>query len=423
MSYLIARANSVHIPLKDNSVQCIVTSPPYFGLRDYNTGSWVGGDPSCDHLKNPPAFSEKALSKSTIGKAANTGHAQEGYKSLCGKCGASRVDLQIGLEESPEAYVAKLLEVFRECWRVLKDDGILWLNLGDSYWGGKGASAQAWSTENQDRDTLQQSYHQISGMGETRPTDGKHPFIKPKDLIGIPWMVAFALRNDGWYLRQDIIWQKPNPMPESVTDRCTKSHEYIFILTKSARYFYDFQAILEPANYDGRKDTVMKGSPKYQNGFAPTDHQPQSLAVDGHERWSRKMPPIGKKHASHRNRGESAEPIRDHSGNLDADGNLLGHELDGVPARNKRDVWTVPTRPYKGAHFATFPAELIEPCILAGSRVGDVILDPFNGSGTVGAVSLKYHRHYVGLELNPKYIVLTRKRLSGVQLVHPGLIP
>src|SRR3990172_4163559 len=209
------------------SVQCVVTSPPYYGLRDYGMES------------------------------------------------------QIGLEPSPEAYVETLVTVFREVKRILKDDGTLWLNLGDSYWGGKGQSSQAWSTEHQDRNTLQKTQHQITGKGETRPTDGKHPVIKPKDLIGIPWMVAFALRADGWYLRSEIIWAKPNTMPESVIDRFTKSHEYIFLLSKSAQYFYDFEAILEPANFDGRKATRMKGSQKYQNGFAPTDENPNTLHVKG----------------------------------------------------------------------------------------------------------------------------------------------
>lgn len=463
MSYIIAHANSVNIPLASKSIQCCVSSPPYYGLRDYGTARWVGGDPNCKHIDTDKMAERKRQKKSMIafgeildGSTRTRAHDESigkdfQYRETCKLCGALRLDDQIGLEPSPEAYVANLLTVFREVWRVLKDDGTLWLNLGDSYWGGKGQSSQAWSTENQDRDTLQKSYHQISGKGETRPTDGKHPVIKPKDLIGIPWMVAFALRADGWFLRQDIIWQKPNPMPESVTDRCTKSHEYIFMLSKSSRYYYDYEAILEIANYDGRKDTVMKGSEKYKNGFAPTDQQPQETAVVGHERWARKMPPIGKKHASERNRGETAEPIRGyttksqipdmqnhgsstqssygisgsgfkgHSGNYDSEGNLLGHEVDGIPARNKRDVWTVATSPYKGAHFATFPPDLIEPCILAGSRAGDVVLDPFNGSGTVGEVSLKHHRHYFGCELNRKYIQLSHERLSKVQLVMPGI--
>ena len=379
------------------SVQCVVTSPPYYGLRDYG------------------------------------------------------VEGQIGMEDTPEAYVENLVAVFRECFRVLKDDGTLWLNLGDSYWGGKGQSAHGGSEKQRARfernESISREYQEIGRHGWTAPKDGKHPVIKPKDLVGIPWMVAFALRADGWYLRQDIIWAKPNPMPESVIDRCTKSHEYIFMLSKSAQYFYDFEAILEPANFDGRKATKMKGSQKYQNGFAPTDENPNTLHVKGHERWSRQMPGIGPKHGAERKRGEEYKPIRGyktksqiedmqhhggsiqssyglsgngfkgHSGNLDADGNPLGHDIDGVPARNKRDVWFVSTKPYKEAHFATFPVDLIEPCILAGSKEGDTVLDPFNGSGTTGEVSIKHHRLYIGCELNPKYVKLTHRRLSQVQPV------
>ncbi len=305
--------------LLDNSVQCVVTSPPYYGLRDYG------------------------------------------------------VDGQIGLEPSPEAYVETLVNVFREVRRVLKDDGTLWLNLGDSYWGGKGQSSQAWSTEHQDRDTLQKAQHQITGKGETRPTDGKHPVIKPKDLIGIPWMVAFALRADGWYLRQDIIWHKPNPMPESVTDRCTKAHEYIFLLSKSKSYYYDAEAVKETSKdkesftgirHRGEK-TIFK-----DNGYSPTMN-PQTF-----------------------DKGTGS--------------------LDGktYPTRNRRSVWTVTTKPYKGAHFATFPKDLITPCILAGSRIGDTVLDPFAGSGTTLEVALENGRNAIGIELNPKYGELIQERIN-----------
>src|SRR3990172_1596535 len=296
--------------LPDCSVQCVVTSPPYYGLRDYG---------------------------------------MEG---------------QIGLEETPEAYVETVVNVFREVRRVLKDDGTLWLNLGDSYWGGKGQSSQAWSTEHQERDTLQKSQHQITGKGETRPTDGKHPVIKPKDLIGIPWMVAFALRADGWYLRSEIIWAKPNPMPESMKDRPTKSHEQIFLLSKSAYYFYDADAIAEAA-----------------------------------------LQPFG----------EAKETGQIKARILGQNGGTLGTN-NGASTRNKRDVWTVNTHPYKGAHFATFPPKLIEPCILAGSRESDTVLDPFNGSGTTGAVAIEHNRNYIGLELNPDYIELSNRRIAEAQI-------
>ena len=353
--------------MSDNSVHCCVTSPPYWGLRDY-------------------------------------GH-----------------DGQIGLEDTPEAYVARMVEVFREVKQVLRDDGTLWLNLGDSYNG----SQQTGGTKS------------ISGTGKSQPHGGlakKAVGLKPKDLVGIPWRVAFALQADGWWLRQDIIWHKPNPMPESVTDRCTKSHEYVFLLTKSKQYFYDAEAVKEPAIYAG------------DNRGARSDSR----------------------------RGTKCNSMSGITGNF----------------RNKRSVWTITTKPYSGAHFAVMPMDLVEPCIKAGTsekgccltcgnpwervvnsiRVmrhelpnddpnyrparyarksngtddyanggaqafskttttgwiptctcgGDpvpcTVLDPFSGSGTVGVVSTKLSRNYVGIELNPEYLALSEQRLNGVQI-------
>ncbi len=294
------------------SVQCCVTSPPYYGLRDYG------------------------------------------------------VDGQIGMEETPETYITKLVDVFREVRRVLKDDGTLWVNIGDSYAGsGKGRNADG-------------SHQEGGKQGTSRGTvEGEifktiTPDCKPKDLIGIPWMLAFALRADGWYLRQDIIWSKPNPMPESVTDRCTKSHEYVFLLSKSASYFYDNLAVMEAAAYDGRKDMMMKGSPKLQDGKFLANGNPNSFHAKGHERWQ-----------------------------TDSAGSYV---------RNRRSVWSVPTKPYSEAHFATFPPALIEPCILAGSRPGDTVLDPFGGSGTTAQVANKFGRKAALIELNPKYCELAMKR-------------
>ena len=259
------------------------------------------------------------------------------------------VDGQIGLEVTTDAYIANLVAVFRECKRILRDDGTLWVNIGDSYAGGAGR----WGgTENLSgfQSTSKGSVTQIQYTKKW-----EHEIIKPKDLIGIPWMLAFALRADGWYLRQDIIWAKPNPMPESVKDRCTKSHEYIFLLSKSARYYYDNEAIMEVATgYDGRKDTMMKGSAKYANGFVPSEPA-QTMAVKGHERWQYKSLETGRT-------GEI------HSGYENPDGSLrVNFDDKGTPVRNKRDVWTVTTKPYKGAHYATFNPELIKPCILAGA--------------------------------------------------------
>lgn len=315
MSALIINANALNIPLADKSVQCVVTSPPYYGLRDYGT------------------------------------------------------DGQLGLEPTPDAYIANLVEVFRECKRVLKDDGTLWLNIGDSY-------ASMKSRYNQKAQNLNGGKAQDNEFQGNKTDLYHHPElgIKDKDLIGIPWMLAFALRADGWWLRQDIIWAKPNPMPESVKDRCTKSHEYIFLLSKSARYYYDSEAIMEVATgYDGRKDTKYKGGPK-------------DMAGGAHERWQYKnLQPDGQQpNTMHLNRLEGNEYMS--------------------PVRNKRDVWTVTTKPYKGAHYATFPPELITPCILAGAPEDGIVFDPFVGSGTTVATAVKLGRRGVGLDLSVKYL-------------------
>jgi DNA modification methylase len=249
---------------------------------------------------------------------------------------------QIGLEETPDAYVEKLVAVFREVRRVLADDGTLWLNLGDSYNGSGGAGG--------DYNAGGLKYGQPKYHG--RNVEG----IKPKDLIGIPWMVAFALRADGWYLRQDIIWAKPNPMPESVKDRCTKSHEYIFLLSKSARYYYDNDAVKEDSVCESGTSGCWNGNRDFG-------------LPNGQVRF--------------------AKPN-------------LGGSVDGM--RNKRSVWSVTTKPYKEAHFATFPPEIPRTCIMAGSKVGDTILDPFAGSGTTGKVAMELGRDFIGIELNQKYV-------------------
>jgi DNA modification methylase len=261
------------------------------------------------------------------------------------------MDEQIGLEATPEAYVDRMVEVFREVRRVLRDDGTLWLNLGDSYAsGGRAYRAPDGKDSKGGRVT-----------GTFRPTDPEG--VKPKDLIGIPWRVAFALQADGWYLRQDMIWAKPNPMPESVTDRCTKAHEYLFLLSKNERYYFDAGAIKEP---------VSGGT----HGGAWTEGGGKQAAL-GQQKGGR-----------------------------------LGNEPDSG-TRNRRSVWTVTTKPYKGAHFATFPPALIEPCILAGSKPGDVVLDPFGGAGTTALVAQRHGRRSVYIELNPEYVAIARARLAG----------
>lgn len=282
--------------------QMCVTSPPYFGLRDY-------GHPG-----------------------------------------------QIGLEQTPEQYVAAMVEVFRCVWDVLADDGTLWLNIGDSYarTGGTDRKVSDSAKVGSTRNTMEQ----IGDRTQRAPTG-----LKNKDLIGIPWRLAFALQADGWFLRQDIIWHKPNPMPESVRDRCTKAHEYIFLLSKSERYHYDHTAVLEDAKW---------------------------------ERWG------------------DQTVIKEQQGTAKWIGNKSKAELQALGKKNRRSVWTVATRPYKGAHFATFPPALIEPCILAGSRPGDVVLDPFMGSGTTAAVAIQHGRQYLGCELNPAYQPLQDARVESV---------
>lgn len=379
--------------LPDQSVNCCVTSPPYFGLRDYGTGKWEGGNELCNHERD-----SKKSNKSITGSNNVIGGIGDGiYKDICRKCGAKRIDEQVGLEETPELYVQNMVEIFREVKRVLKDDGTLWLNLGDSYWGGKGTSGASSieHLESRTTSTINGKQHNIGKKGWIKPGNGKHNIIKPKDLIGIPWMVAFALRADGWYLRQDIIWHKPNPMPESVTDRCTKSHEYIFLMSKSKKYYYDQEAIKTEIS-----DTTIKRL------MQDTRWQKGSERVPG--KTNGPMKAVGnRKGYSHRGTGD--KKLASHSGNFDADGNIIG---DGKA--NKKSVWTVTTKPFKEAHFATFPEKLIEPCILAGCPEGGIVLDPFMGAATTAVVAKKLGRQYVGYELNPEYIRIGEKRLYDV---------
>lgn len=293
--------------LPANSVHCVVTSPPYFGLRDYGTAEWEGGDSTCAHEGTevrtaPPGTHKQASNKGSVGVRSGD----------CWKCGAKRKDSQIGLEPTPEDYVADLVEVFREVRRVLREDGTVWLNLGDSYCGSRVNDGTVNPGISQDRKRGQLA-------GTTRPNT-KIDGLKQKDLVGIPWRVAFALQADGWFLRNDIIWHKPNPMPESVTDRCTRSHEYIFLLSKNGYYFYDADAIREP-------------------------HAREWDATNGGN-----LSPAG----NHKANGKR----RERGGNYPKP-NPLG--------RNKRTVWTITTYAYEGAHFATFPVELPEVCILAGT--------------------------------------------------------
>ena len=414
--------------IPDGHVQTCITSPPYWGLRDYGTATWEGGDPECDHCVDrfATAVSEK--------QASNAASGSKQARDTCPKCGARRIDAQLGLEATPEEFIERMVEVFRHVRRVLRDDGTLWLNMGDSYNAQTGKG--------------------FPGTGQVRLDENSRnarrkrpPGLKPKDLCGIPWRLALALQADGWYLRQDIIWAKPNPMPESCTDRCTKAHEYIFLLTKKPRYFCDMEAIKETCNY-------------------PEGSWGRSRCYDDDE--------TGK--------------LRSFYGN--------GSQWKGGATRNKRSVWTVPTAPYSEAHFATFPPELIRPCVLAGTsakgacpecgapwvrvvevqdpegRLGSgyhnhkddlargqrgvfaadgaptrqtvgwepgcacereaelihpdgtstpcepytvpcIVFDPFMGSGTTGMVARQHDRDYLGIELNPDYAEMARHRIGA----------
>jgi DNA modification methylase len=327
--------------LPDESVHCVVTSPPYFGLRDYGTASWEGGDPACDH-STPRSRGDDIKSGDKQGTSAGS---RPNTQREC-KCGATRIDLQIGLEPTPAEFVAVMVEVFRDVRRVLRKDGTLWLNLGDSY--SNAGTRQGGSTG------IESPASKV-GSGYVPRIEG----MKNKDLLGIPWRVAFALQADGWYLRQDIIWSKPNPMPESVTDRCTKAHEYLFLLSKSARYHYDAEAIKEP-------------------GCGAPD--------------------MNRRHGS--------------SETVQATG-VGAYRVGGTETRNKRSVWEVTTQPFKEAHFATFPPDLIEPCIKAGCPKGGTVLDPFGGAGTTGLVADRLQRDAILIELNPEYAAIAERRIKG----------
>lgn len=354
------------------SVQCCVTSPPYWGLRDYGTATWSGGDSECDHL--PPEDSGESVKQSD----GQRYHAGRFAGPTCHKCGAAREDDQLGLESTPEEYIENMVDVFREVWRVLRVGGTLWLNLGDTYNSGAsgGRDLERWPKQSRNNH---------------RTAKPSAPRLKHKDLVGIPWRVALALQANGWHLRQDIIWKKPNPMPESVTDRCTKAHEYIFLMTKSATYWYDAEAIKEPCSPNTHNkistEEIVRIT-KERNGGANTSvghgrSRKKTVAVDG----------MTKNNVSFDN--AVCLPVK---------------------TRNKRSVWTVATHSFAGAHFATFPPKLIEPCILAGCPEGGLVLDPFHGAGTTAMVAQQNGRRYVGCELNAEYIELSKTRLQQPSL-------
>ncbi len=340
---LFGDALSVLKELPDNTFQLCVTSPPFWNLRDYGTGTWEGGDPLCQHLVRQ---STNAQSSTLGGGKKTVGHSQEGFRGSCRRCGAKRIDVQIGLESTPEEYIGRLVEIFREVRRVLTDTGVMFVNIGDSYYSS---------------DDNHGGHLRVAGL-------------KVKDLVGVPWMLAFALRSDGWWLRSEVIWLKPNAKPEAVKDRPTRAHEHVFLLSKSPNYFYDAEAVQEPAG------AWVKNDKRYHEGAEeiPRDpNEPSRHAVLG--------PPVA---------GLSRKP---------------------ASHRNRRSVWSINTKSYRGYHRAAFPPELPEVCIKAGSRPGDLVLDPFAGSGTTLAVAKQLRRGFVGIELNHEYGPLIQDRLEPIQ--------
>jgi len=444
---VLLQANALHIPLADESVHCVVTSPPYWGLRDYGTAEWSGGDAGCDHKGDLSRDRSAEFGSSNTSWGIRDGRPTK----CCPKCGARRIDSQIGLEPTYQEHVKVIADVFDEVRRVLRKDGTLWLNYGDSYVSAPPGNTKVTPARTGSDGAYTRLMARQLGHGENAEAiyAKSKGGLKAKNLVGMPWRVAFALQERGWYLRQDIIWAKPNPMPESVTDRPTKSHEYLFLLTKSARYYYDQEAVREPHS-QAEKD-----------GIAPISYSETSM-----EQTER----------------EGRPGFRDSIGVANRPRGYYGN----VNGRNIRSVWNIATEPYSGAHFATFPQALVTPCVLAGTSakgccptcgkgwvrntetsrtfesgsgkaghlpsgkngpnlqgggetldirrgpvlhtktlgwspscscpssdpVPCVVLDPFCGSGTVGKVCDATNRRFVGLDLSMEYLKLAQVRVE-----------
>jgi len=465
-AYNLIEGDCRHLPLSDNSVHCIVTSPPYWNLRDYGTASWQGGDPTCDHV--PVCKLTHRVPGAPSSGSTNNNHSRGQLATRsCGRCGAIQRDDQIGLEAVPDClgwargaspceacYVCMLRSVFAELWRVLRDDGTVWLNLGDSYAQSGGSNAIPLKLdEGKQRRPLPQA-------ARTLPRWKTLPGLKKKDLVGIPWRVALALQSDGWYLRTDIVWAKGNPMPESVTDRPTRAHEYIFLLTKSKRYYYDQAAIAEPVAEVSKRRYSQAALSTQQGGFKQEQY---AAGLPGQKARNRRPVEILKGLARKSQAGQ------------------------GLPTRNARSVWRINTQPTRLAHFATFPAELPRRCIRAGTSekgccphcgapwrrivskhnythdgtttslyppgsngyrislmrqaarargteygptaqttgwqpdcqcpahkpVPCMVLDPFTGSGTTGIIAIQEGRRFTGVDLNADYVEMARQRLDA----------
>lgn len=440
--FLIGDVRELLRELPDESVHCVVTSPPYWGLRDYGTARWEGGEASCGHAPR------RGLQGKTGQRADRSFTGSQPMGQVCSRCGARRVDHQLGLEPTLGEHIDAMVRVFREVRRVLRKDGTLWLNYGDCYAtsvnGRSAADTKALGED--DRTFCDKPFSTVGPVYVTDPRtpdrrgnhstlNGSPPpdtpgriaaggFIKPKDLCGVPWRLALALQDDGWWLRQDIIWHKPNPMPESIRDRCTKAHEYLFLLAKSERYYFDAEAIAEAASENTHERRSMKMPDGWDTG--PGAHG--SFHRNGREKGKRHLPG-NKTHkgttayeegdARHRTKvglveyaerqRKLAEPGSGTKNNSSFDAAMAVMP----PKRNKRSVWTVGTEPFSEAHFATFPTALIEPCIKAGSPVGGTVLDPFGGAGTTGLVADRLQRNAILIEINPEYVAMARRRIQG----------
>jgi DNA modification methylase len=374
--YHLGDCRALLAELPDDSVHCVVSSPPYWALRDYGIEPTVwGGDPVCSHAWGEPLSLHKGGphggGSSLLEGGRTVVDAQAALKDVaCGSfcaCGAWRG--QLGLEPRPDLFVDHLVEVLHQVWRVLRPDGTLWLNLGDSYAAGGNGGGGSFM-----------GLREHNGWGhraDKKGWRGAPVGLKPKDLVGIPWRVAFALQAEGWWLRSDIVWAKPNPMPEAVTDRPTKAHEYLFLLSKSERYHYDADAIKEPVSPEFHSQQRGATS-KVGKNEQTADRRKSGF----NERWRVKQTTSGR-----------------------------------VERRNKRSVWTVATEPTPDAHFATFPRKLVEPCILAGCPPGGVVLDPFGGSGTVGRVAEDHGRHWLLFDLNPAYGLIAKRKTAQMGLL------
>ena len=342
--------------VEDNSIDCVVTSPPYWGLRDYGTAKWEGGDPTCSH-----SYGRNTRGGLTNFQKNNKGSfGDEAIKTgeHCKLCGAKRIDSQLGLEPTYQEHIKNIINVFQLLKPKLKDSATIWLNYGDCYATAKNGR-DASNIVGDDRTFRNKPFTTIQGQ------------LKNKDLVMMPNRIAIALQDDGWWIRSEIIWHKPNPMPESVRDRPTSAHEKIWLITKSKKYYYDADAIKEP--------TTESTKQRYKSGWKGNEERDY---VSGKQNHFSKY--IGTEKS----------------------------KQDALKGRNKRNVWTITTKPFKAAHFATFPPDLIEPCIKAGCPEGGVVLDPFSGAGTTGIVAKKFNRKAILIELNPEYNVIAKERIN-----------